>query len=116
MTPTTEVVRVLRAAFPGVQVGTKVPNPRPNRFLRVTRAGGRREYGIDHMLLIVECWSRDEGQAERDALAVDDLLRGAGDLSRIISAWTGATIANFPDPDVPDHRFQVTGTLHCTTS
>src|SRR5690606_24035689 len=89
---------------------------RPARHLRVTRAGGRREYGIDHMLLIVECWSTNEGQAEQDALAVDDLLRFGGDKSRIISGWTDVTIAHFPDPDVPDHRYQVTGTLHCITS
>ena len=114
-TPVVEVVRILREAL-NIPVGTKVPNPRPARFLKVTRAGGRREYGIDHMLLIVECWSTSEGQAEQDALAVDDLLRFGGDKSRIISAWTDVTIAHFPDPDVPDHRYQVTGTLHCITS
>lgn len=115
-TPVVEAIRVLRDAFPGVPVGTKAPNPRPARFLKVTRAGGRREYGIDHMLLIVECWAIQEDQAERDAISVDDLFRSGGDLSRIISAWTDVTIACFPDPEVPDHRYQVTGTLHCITS
>lgn len=115
MTPVTEAVRVLQSAFPGVGVGTRMPNPRPARFLKVTRAGGRREYGIDHALLIVECWATNEGQAERDALDVDSFLRDVNQ-SRIISAWTGSTIAYFPDPDVPDHRYQVTGTLHCITS
>lgn len=113
MTPIVEVVKVLGDAM-GVNVSTRVPNPRPNRFVRVTRAGGRRDYGIDHMLLIVECWSKNEGQAEQDAIRVDDILRSAHEESNIIASWSGGTIACFPDPDVPDHRYQVTGTLHCT--
>lgn len=114
-TPVQEAIRVLAEAFPGVHVGTSAPNPRPARFLKVTRAGGRRGYAVDHMLLIVECWALDQGQAERDVLAVDDTLR-AGRGSRIISAWSDATISCFPDPDVPDHRYQITGTLHCITA
>ena len=117
-TPVSEAVRVLQAAFPDVPVSTRVPNPRPRRFIRLSRAGGSRGYGVDHPRLIIECWSTDEGIAERDVLAVDDFLRNeAGDLSRVISAWTDVTIAYFPDPDIPaEHRYQVTGLLHCITS
>lgn len=115
-TPVVEVVRVLRGAFPGVRVSTQAPSPRTSRFLKVDRAGGRREYGIDHMLLIVECWAANEAQAEQDALAVDNLLRSGVADSLIISGWSGGTISRFPDPDVPDHRYQVTGTLHCITA
>lgn len=113
-TPVVEAVRVLRALLPGVPVGTKAPNPRPTRYVRVTRAGGRRSYGIDHMLLIVECWASDEGQAERDVYAVDDLFQRCADVSALFAAWSDATVASFPDPDLPGmYRYQLSGTMHC---
>lgn len=115
--PLAEAIRVLRDGT-GLPVSVTVPNPRPNRFLRVTRAGGRRDRSVDHMLLIVECWAADSVQAEQDAIAVHTLLLLAPDGSDVITAFTGATIVDFPDPDpaVSGHRFQVTGTLHCLTT
>lgn len=104
------------AAMPGVPVSTKVPNPRPPRFIRLVRVGGGRTREVDRMLLVVECWAPDGVQGEHDALTVSEALRTAPSGGPYgggwITSWVTNTIADFPDPEIPSQaRFTVTGTL-----
>lgn len=107
---------VLVDAFPGVQVGTKVPNPRPDRFLRIVRTGGRKGRVIDRPLLVVECWAADSVQAETDASRVHEMFRLAPNFGPWdggwVASWDCLSIADFPDPDVDQARFTVTGYLN----
>ncbi|QMU19350.1 hypothetical protein [Gordonia rubripertincta] len=108
---------ILRAAFPGVKVGAKVPNPRPDRFFRVDRVGGGRDRDIDHPRILVECWNKDAGQAEQDALDAYDALahspNGGPWAGAHVTRWEGNNIAHLDDPDVTTQsRWQFFGVLH----
>lgn len=117
--PLAEAIRVLKEGT-GLPTSEKVPNPRPSSFLRVVRAGGQRTRAVDHMLLIVECWAPDGPAAEQLAIKVNDILAAAPYTSEAIILWgdgdRGVTIADNPDPDITtQHRWTVTGPLHCLT-
>lgn len=126
-TPLAEAIRVLKAGT-GLPTSSKVPNDkerwpgtgRPPSFLKVVRAGGQRTRAVDHMLLIVECWAPDGPAAEQLAIKVNDILAAAPYTSEAIILWgdgdRGVTIADNPDPDITtQHRWTVTGPLHCLT-
>lgn len=119
ISPVTAARAVLVAAVPGVPVSTRVPNPRPDRFVRLVRAGGSRTRELDKMLLVVECWALDAVQAEQDALTVAEALRtspaGGPWAGAWITRWDTNAIADNPDPDTDQARFTVTGTLFTLT-
>ena len=106
---------VLVDALPRVQVGTRVPNPRPSRFVRIVRTGGPKGRVTDRPLLVVECWAEDSVQAEADADRVHEALRMAPNFGPWaggwVSVWECLSIADYPDPDVKQSRFTVTGYL-----
>lgn len=89
---------------PKVPVGTRVPNPRPARFLRLNRSGGPRETLISEQAwLILEGWGSDEVEAlevlnfARAVLAAQDgTLFGYGESG-------GPT--NLPDPRTDQIRY-----------
>lgn len=57
------VVAFLRERL-GVQVGTKIPNPRPARFVRAWRSGGAaRNRALDRPHITVTAWGRTEVDA-----------------------------------------------------
>lgn len=98
----------------GVRVATKIPNPRPETFIRVVRVGGTiRDLIIDSPMLVFECWAPDE-------IAASSLARVArahvfSMAQEIVSgSWVYAVrdIAgpqSFPDPvtDTPRYQFTV---------
>lgn len=48
----------------GVHVGTKVPNPAPDAFIRVTRTGGGRQSIIEERpTMLFEVWAADSVEA-----------------------------------------------------
>lgn len=48
----------------GESVSTRVPNPRPDRFLRLERVGGsRRNRVTDEAIVVVEAWALTELEA-----------------------------------------------------
>ena len=62
----------------GVHVGTKVPDDRPERFIRTVRTGGyRRDAITDVARITFECGAPSSTEAERDAQTVRDLLYGS---------------------------------------
>lgn len=83
-----------------VQVVTRVPNPRPAKFVRIERIGGmQRDVVTDRPRLDVHCW----GASEEDA---HDLMQLARALLADIPGWHGATaydVAEVGGPNVlPD--------------
>lgn len=86
---TAVVVTYLRAGLvehgQPVPVVTRVPNPRPARFVRIERIGGMQlDVVTDRPRLDVHCWGADEGDAWDLTQIVRALL---GD----VRGWRGAT-------------------------
>ena len=53
------VVAWLAGRLPAVHVGTRVPERRPPRFVRVGRTGGERlNLALERPVILVECWLR----------------------------------------------------------
>lgn len=114
---------VLVAALPGVKVSNQAPNPLTARYIRLSRAGGPREWALDKALILVECFASsaakapDGQQAEQDAYTAADALRDASMggpwAGGHITGWDQNNIVDFPDPDQSTHaRWQFTGTLY----
>lgn len=90
-----------------VPVGTRVPNPRPPRFVRVERIGGPRLDTItDRPRLDVHCWGDTEESAH-------DLAQLARALLLAIPGWRGAVAYDvaevggpntLPDPETSSPR------------
>lgn len=111
-----DVEALLVRALPdplGVAVSTRVPNPRPDSFVRVSRVGGtRRDYVTDEPIVVVECWAADEvaasylgrtAHAHVFALAQTDV---DGDYVRAVREVGG--LQSFPDPLSKSPRYQFT--------
>lgn len=99
-----------------VWVATKIPNPRPDKLVRVRRAGGpRTSLVIDNPTVLIECWAETEVDAENLA----SLTAG------IVASLDGETIdghmilhseilggpVNDPDPDSATPRYTLTALL-----
>jgi hypothetical protein len=92
---------------PGVPAATKVPNPRPEEFIRVIRAGGPRETLIsENAFVLVEAWAATE------ARAVKLLNRARAVLFAQDGALFGVTEiggpSNLPDPTTSQVRYTST--------
>lgn len=88
----------------GVPVSTKVPNPRPAAFIRISRAGGLRANLVQEQpSVIVECWSDDSVQAFGLAASAWSAMESAfgPELDATSPVW-------FPDPDSTQARYQFT--------
>lgn len=105
----------------GVHVGTKVPDDRPERFIRTVRTGGyRRDAITDVARITFECWAPSSTEAERDAQTVRDLLYGSAGtvLSnrearfKIHRVEEVAAPADSPDPDTASPRYTLTSEVH----
>ncbi|WP_433661081.1 hypothetical protein ACQPW1_02055 [Nocardia sp. CA-128927] len=96
-------------------VATQVPNPRPDRLVRVSAAGG----GDDRLILasrmvIIECWDSREPDAAQLAELCHALLLGAPrdpHEPRIRAAVTVGAPVNHADPDTRHPRYQTTVSL-----
>ncbi|AXQ62844.1 hypothetical protein [Gordonia sp. 4N] len=119
-------IAILQPHYPGVGIGTRFPNdpdpevPRPDRFIRLSRAGGDRDPALDHPRLLVEFLDVDEVRGEVDCYRGYDILAAAGGggpyAGGWVTGWEGNTIAQFDDPDLPGHtRWQFSGSLHILT-
>ena len=98
---------------PAIPVGTRVPKPRPDLFVRIERVGGaRRNLAIDEPTVVFEAWGTDEGAAHDLAQQVRALVFGsvrqqtsAGMIYRVAES---AGPASLPDPDTDQARFTFT--------
>lgn len=96
-------------------VGTMVPNPRPERFIRVMLAGAQTTPPLQEAMLIFDCWDR-----------TSPLASGLARLAQgLIGALDGVTVggvfcygvgyvggpSNLPDPDTTLARYLFTSTV-----
>lgn len=120
--PATEVaIALVRERLPDgfddVLVSDRVPDDRPERMVRLSRlpGGGLAAAGAtDVVRLLVECWSMDDGEAERLANVVRAVLASSR------SHWAAGTFIRhwkedggpyeFPDTS-GQARWQLTGEL-----
>ena len=58
-----------------VPVRTRVPDPRPDAWVRVQRVGGVASGPIDTARVLVECWAAQEADAAALAATTRDLMR-----------------------------------------
>ncbi|WP_378736057.1 hypothetical protein [Nocardia brasiliensis] len=96
-------------------VATKVPNPRPDRLVRVSAAGGGNDRRIlASRMVIIECWDLREPEAAQLAELCHALLLSAPrdpQEPRIRAAVTAGAPVNHPDPDTRHPRYQATVSL-----
>lgn len=110
------VGQLLRPLLAPVPVQTKMPEPRPDSIVLISRPGGDMSNLVtDRPTLSFHCWALDDVDAEALANRVRALLKAhqfdvVGD--HTLHGWRGAGCSEFPDPAVPTHsRWQVTGSL-----
>ena len=107
------LIALLRAAL-GVHVSTRIPNPRPDRHVKVTRAGGNRANLVqERPLLIIECWGPDSVAAfdlAADAWSALDAANGTvvNGVPIDLPRDSLASPINMPDPDTSSPRYQFT--------
>ena len=59
------VIDYLRSVLPDISVGSRVPEDRPDQFVRVRRTGGmRRNAVVDRPRIDFQCWGATEEAAE----------------------------------------------------
>lgn len=100
-----------------VPVVSKVPNPRPTRFVRVRRVGGGNPTIVsDAATLAIECWA-DESEDAHDlaqlAWAVVRAMRNShidGHTVYMVQTFAGPT--DLPDPTSGQPRYTFTVSLH----
>lgn len=107
MTPDVEAL-FLKVLKPLGRVSTKVPNPRPDTFIRVSSAGGAGERFFDDASILVEAWAPS-------TVAASDLARAARNLlheSRfdVVDGWQlygidSAYPVYFPDETSERYQF-----------
>lgn len=96
-------------------VGTTIPNPRPNRLVRVTRMGGpRRNLVTDAPVVVFEAWEASTVAAYALGSLVESIVLAAnGSSIGTKSVWVDDVasvggLSFFPDPDTSSPRYQFT--------
>jgi len=115
-----EVVAELNASMPDdfalMRAGTKIPDPRPDEFIRVVATGGaERDLVTDDPILVVEAFSTSETRAQRGCAFAIAVLQAGARMGRVGAATCHSVRvlglpANLPMPTVPDH-FRFTATI-----
>lgn len=97
----------------GAEISTKVPNPRPDKHVKVVAVGARRtDLAYRESRLVFECWATTETAASDLAALVDAHMNGAeaetvnGSFIRKVSHVGGPV--NSPDPESNTPRYLVT--------
>lgn len=94
------VIDYLRPLVDPIHVGIRIPNPRPNRFLQVRRAGGVADQLIDRARLDVFAWADTEPAAHDLAMQVRRHLAAMPGLRNGVRVTDAAEFAGpLPAPD-----------------
>lgn len=110
------VVDELTARLDGVHVGTQIPRPRLDEFVRVVSTGGaERDLVTDSPSLVLEGFATGEGRARQLcalAIAYAQAAGRAGSMGGVTcyGVTVAALPANLPMPSVPD-RYRYTATV-----
>lgn len=100
---------ILAAADPDTLGSDEIPEPRPSRFYKVTRAGG--DYtnpAYDSPRVLIECWATDSATAEQMALNATAAFKNARGKTFLNSFIHGCDDIQGPvdynDPAIQDRR------------
>jgi hypothetical protein len=103
--------------YTGVSVRSKVPNPRPARFVRVFDTGGARANLVTHAAqLTVEAWAASDGDAKALAFACWAIVTGlegtvtGGVTVYGVNDFSGP--AFLPDPESDQSRYTWTTSVN----
>lgn len=103
--------------FTGVPVRSKVPNPRPARFVRVFDTGGARANLVTHAAqMTVEAWSSSDADAKALALAAWAIVGGLE--GTVTGGLTFYAVNDFsgpvylPDPESDQSRYTWTTSVN----
>ena len=97
-------------------VRTRVPDVRPDRFVRVERLGGvRTNLVTDSAVVTVECWAATEADAAELAQLVRALIFASEGTTQGGAAVYNVTevggLAHLPDPDTEHQRYVFTAQI-----
>ena len=96
---------------------TRIPNPRPNNFVVMSRVGGtRRNLVVDEAYVAVEAWGATEAEAHdiaQDARAAMHAAVGVATITygTVYRVDEFAGLAYSPDPESGHHRYVFTITV-----
>lgn len=117
-TCTAIAARLPELGYTGIPAVGEVPDPRPERFVRVLRAGGARDgLVVDDALLLVEAWAESDYESARlaaAARAVVNAMQGSvidGVTVYTVTELSGPT--NLPDPVSAQSRHTWTVEISC---
>lgn len=100
------------------EVGTRLPNPRPTKFVRVQRTGGTQQNMIqERPVLLLECWGGTDTEAWLLAKTCHEALQGRTPLEHNgveLEDRSVSSPVNYPDPSTASPRY--TFTLETTVS
>lgn len=115
-------ITILSDAFAGTAfVSADMPRQRPDRFIRVSRVGGRRiNQATDSARILVECFAHTVAEVEAMAAGASEALFNSGGTSVTTTAgdvfvrdWSNESgPVDFPHPEFLDYcRWQLHGDL-----
>lgn len=104
------VIDYLAGQLAGIQVAGKVPNPRPDQFVRIERLGGPRETRVTEAgNFAIEAWAQtDNAAADLLNAARAELFDVEGNLFGV-DEYGGP--ARLPDPDSAMSRYTASFTI-----
>lgn len=111
-----EIVRRNLAPYAIVPVVSKVPMERPPLFIRVDMGAPQRTSLIQYRtLIIVQVYGDDLDQVLDLLFALQPALEYMDVVDPLVSGWEEDTgPVEFPDPDISQFRWQLTGNLYHT--
>jgi ssDNA-binding replication factor A large subunit len=108
------LISYLKPLSDGLTVATRVPNPRPAKFIRLSRIGGtRRSLVLDQSMIGFWCWAPSTVEASRLARETEGRVYAAEGLKLRqtfiydVSGIAGVQVTADPDTDVPIGIFTV---------
>lgn len=104
------VMGYLRASQSRPVVSTRPEKDPPKEFVRVIGTGGqgRSNRVLQTVQLTIDTYSTSTGKASTAAAEVDALIHGLPSSTVPITAVTGSTPAEMPDPDIASPRYTAT--------
>ena len=112
----TPIEIVMRNLDPGCPVVSKVPIDRPGLFVRVDMGAPERISLVQYRTqMIIQVYGDDLEQVLTTIFGLQSQLETMDMKDPLVSGWEESTGAvEFPDPDIPQHRWQMTGELYST--
>lgn len=96
----------------GTAVGTRLPNPRPPKFVRLQRTNGfQRNMIQERATLLFECWGATDTEAWLLAVAVHEAFNGRDPLEQNGIEFEERVVSspvNYPDPSTASPRYTFT--------